>query len=320
VNALSSLETTRTWTVAVIATALSGVGYAAVGVVDRIVNGWTKRVTFSAPPLPNTADRPLARRVLNAAGNLVLTAALLIAVWAVAIELSGLDSFFAKGPGDVWSLLVEGPRAGADRELLFSGLATTVRHAVTGFVLGMGTAYLVACVFVLAPIVERGVMPVALALRSVPILATIPLVILVVGRGELATTMTIAVMSFFPTLVNVVAGLRSARAEVVELLSVYGCSKLTVLRKARVPAAMPSLFASARIAVPASVLGATVVEWLATGEGLGNAILVGAFNARYGILWAAAVILCAVTMVSYSAVGSLERLTLNRFAPEHVTR
>jgi ABC-type nitrate/sulfonate/bicarbonate transport system permease component len=127
-------------------------------------------------------------------------------------------------------------------------------------------------------------------------------------------------MSFFPTLVNVLGGLRSARAEVLELLSVYNCSKLTVVRKARIPAALPSLFASARIAVPASVLGAVVVEWLATGKGLGNAILAGAFNARYGILWAAAAILCAVTMVGYWAVGVCERVVLKRYAPEQLAR
>jgi ABC-type nitrate/sulfonate/bicarbonate transport system permease component len=163
-------------------------------------------------------------------------------------------------------------------------------------------------------------MPAAIMLRSIPILATVPLVILLFGRGAVATTVTVAILSFFPTLVNVLAGLRSARLEVIELLGVYDCSSLTILRRARIPAAMPSLFASARIAVPASVLGAVVVEWLSTGEGLGNAILVGAFNARYGILWAAAALLCAVTMLSYAAVSALERLALRRFAPEQLAR
>jgi ABC-type nitrate/sulfonate/bicarbonate transport system permease component len=191
-------------------------------------------------------------------------------------------------------------------------------HAASGFAVGVVTACALAALFVVVPVAERAVMPVALALRSIPILATIPLVILVLGRGELATTATVAVLSFFPTLVNVLGGLRSAQLEVVELLGVYDCSAVTVLRKVRIPAALPSLFASARIAVPASVLGAVVVEWLSTGKGLGNAILVGAFNARYGILWAAAAILCAVTMVAYASVSAAERLTLRRFAPEQV--
>jgi ABC-type nitrate/sulfonate/bicarbonate transport system permease component len=256
--------------------------------------------------------------VLRTIGGLVWTAVLLIAVWAIGIQVSGLDPFFAKSPGAVWTLLTDGPRAASDRELIFGGLGTTMLHAATGFAVGIASACVFAALFVLVPLTERALMPVAIALRSIPILATIPIVILVLGRGELATTATVALLSFFPTLVNVLAGLRSARAEVVELLSVYNCSSVAILRKARIPAAIPNLFASARIAVPASVLGAVVVEWLSTGEGLGNAILAGAFNARYGILWAAAAVLCTVTMLGYAGVSALERLALRRFAPEQL--
>ena len=247
VNSLSSLDTTRVWTVAVIATAVSWAG---------LRRGRDRRPTrqrvdppADVPRAPRAAPsrRGVPSTIAACAWGALWTTALLITLWAIGIHVSGLDSFFAKGPLDVWRLLTTGDQASADRELLLAGLGTTLTNVFAGLVAGVITACALAVIFVLAPIVARRVMPVALVLRSIPIIATIPLVILVLGRGFGATTATVAIMSFFPTLVNVTTGLRSAPAEVVELLTVYDVSPITIVQKARIPAAMPNLFVSIRI-------------------------------------------------------------------------
>jgi len=171
---------------------------------------------------------------------------------------------------------------------------------------------------VLRPPVERALMPVAITLRSIPILATTPLVILLLGRTLTATTVIIAILSFFPTMINMVLGMRLTRRSIVEVFEVLNASRLTILWRAELPSALPALMASARIAVPASILGAVIIEWLVTGEGMGNAILAGVYNANYNVLWAVAAVLTLISMSAYALIALAERAVLRRFAPEQL--
>lgn len=77
--------------------------------------------------------------------------------------------------------------------------------------------------------------------------------------------------------------------------------------------------ASARIAVPSSILGAVVIEWLITGVGMGNAILYGVYNADYTVLWTVASVLTLVSMSAYGLICLAEQTVLRRYAPEQLT-
>src|SRR4051794_41464975 len=100
-------------------------------------------------------------------------------------------------------------------------------------------------------------MPVAITLRSVPLVAMTPLIALIFGRGYLGVTAVVSIVTFFPTLVNVAIGLRSAPALACDLVRVSGGGALMVMRKVRLPYAGPAFFASARIAAPAAIGGGT---------------------------------------------------------------
>lgn len=159
----------------------------------------------------------------------------------------------------------------------------------------------------------------AVALRAVPIVATTPLIIMAFGRGIAGTTVIVAVMSFFPTLVNVVAGMRQTPGRLLDVVHSYHAPAWAVLWKARLPSALPAILASARIAVPASLLGATVAEWLATGGGMGDLMIVSASLARYDVLWSCVAVLTLTAVVGYGLVAALEGAVLRRYAPEHAT-
>ena len=128
------------------------------------------------------------------------------------------------------------------------------------------------------PAIEQAVMPSAIVLRSIPMVAMAPLIALVFGRGLLGVTVVVGLVTFFPTLVHLIAGLRSAPRRACDMIAPVGGSRFTVARKVRLPYALPALFASARIAVPAAIGGATLAEWLSTGTGMGN-LLVLSFSA-----------------------------------------
>ncbi len=148
--------------------------------------------------------------------------------------------------------------------------AMTLIDAGTGYVAGTVVAMLVAAVMAIVPAVEQAIMPSAIVLRSIPIVAMAPLIALVFGRGLLGVTVVVGLVTFFPTLVYLVsgsplgAGARLRDRRLVRRLPPRGCAEGEVVY------ALPALFAAARIAVPAAIGGATLAEWLSTGSGIGN--------------------------------------------------
>jgi amidase len=111
-------------------------------------------------------------------------------------------------------------------------------------------------------------MPFVIVMRSVPLIAMCPLIGLVFGRGLFGVTIIAGVVTFVPSLVTIVDGLRSAPAAATDLIHCYGGVKRSTLFKVRVPFAAPALFAAAKISMPGAVLGSVLAEWLITGRSL----------------------------------------------------
>ncbi|KHL10736.1 UNVERIFIED_CONTAM: ABC transporter permease [Mumia flava] len=219
-----------------------------------------------------------------------------------------------KTPADIWAYLFSGPEAAEHRELVFGDLAITLRDAAWGFVAGMLGAMVAAAMYVLLPVVEQATMPVAMLLRSVPLVAMTPVLALVFGRGQVGVAVIGGIVVFFPALVTIVLGLRSASAQALEVVVAYGGSRWTALRMVAVPSAVPSIFAAARLSVPAALIGALVAEWLASGEGLGTSMIRAIPAYAYDQLWASIVVVTGASILIYAVVAAFESLALLRFS------
>ena len=174
----------------------------------------------------------------------------------------------------------------------------------------------VAVIMAMLPTVEQALMPSAIVLRSIPVVAMAPLIALVFGRGLLGVTVVVGLVTFFPTLVLLVTGLRSAPERACEIIASFGGSVFTVVRKVRIPYALPALFAAARIAVPSAIGGATLAEWLSTGSGMGNLLVLSYSASRFGTLWAASMVIVTLSVAFYAAIGILEAVAVRRFGAE----
>jgi ABC-type nitrate/sulfonate/bicarbonate transport system permease component len=279
-------------------------------------------------PDPMAADQALARsdalgRVAANLGYVLLSIVVTLVLWEGFIRFFHIPPHVAKSPVDVWRYLftTHGSKAHAlrsaagNRKVLFHNLKTTLRDAALGYLAGIVGALVVACVFVLQRPVEQAFMPIALVLRAVPLIAMAPLITLIFGRDILSVSVIGGIVCFFPALVNIMYGLRTAPRSSLDLMASYGASKLTTLRKVLIPTAMPSIFASLRINVPACVIGALLAEWLATGKGSGNEMTTVINTFDYGELWSAVVLVTLISLVLYSIVGGIEAAVLTRYAP-----
>lgn len=316
IQTMRSLDVDGTWALAAIATAVAIAGYLLVGAAGRLL-------APGAPPLLLAVARSTqpgaARRRLSALGVFLLTTAIVLIVWQGVMDLFGLNRFFAKRPLDVAAYLATGPEAAEHRAVLFSALGDTLVVTIPGYLAGLALGAVIAAIFQLLPLVARIATPVAIALRSIPIVATAPLIVLGFGRGLAGMLVIVAVMNFFPTLVTCSQGLRQTPGQVIDFFSVFATGRVRMLFLARLPVMLPAFFAAARMAVPSAVLAATVAEWLATGTGIGNLMALTASTSNYNMLWSCVVVLTVVSVCGYLLVGAAERWALTRFAPEQVT-
>lgn len=262
-----------------------------------------------APSTWGRAVRRVGRSLLSATVTVVVTAL----VWQGAIWALHLSPYFAKGPADVFDYLFSGPQASADRQLIFSNLGTTLFDALLGYLAGTGAALVLAMAIVTSRPVEQTVMPVAIALRAVPLVAMTPVLELFTGQGLLTVTIIAGVVCFFPSLVNLVFGLRSAPTAAFDLMRAYGADEVAILRKVQVPYALAALFASAKIAVPGAIVGATLAEWLATGDGLGYQMFVSSSDSGWSELWTAVTVITVTSVVLYNILAMVEKPVIARY-------
>lgn len=278
---------------------------------------------------PTTAGRPVAiepptvgqviGRVVVRFLRTMLSAAIAIVValtaWQLLIKALDFSPFISRGPGDVWKYMFTAPEAQENRQVLFDAAKQTFFDASLGLIAGTAAAVIVSMVFVLRRGVEATFMPVAMALRSVPLVAMTPLIALIFGRGVVAVTVIAGIVTFFPTLVNVTQALKSVPTHTIDLVTAYGGSRQVALRKVQFPASLPALFASARIAAPLALIGALLAEWLATGKGLGYLMLQSISMFEIDRLWASVAIITIASVVLYGIISSIENVVLARYAP-----
>lgn len=246
--------------------------------------------------------------------NAVVTLAVLIALWWAFVAGFNLDPLIAKTPADVWSYLLHGSADNSGAQSVWGGLGRTLLDASYGFVAGLIAAVVVALSFVLSRVIAGILLPLAVLLRSVPLVAMAPVLTLVFGRGIMATTVIAGIVVFFPALVTMTFGLRSASRQAADLVRAYGGGTWTVARKVMLPSSLPALFASARIAVPGAVVGAMLAEWLATGVGMGYGMLQDANSFNYVDIWASAALLTGVSVLLYNLIAVAESAVLTRFS------
>jgi NitT/TauT family transport system permease protein len=193
----------------------------------------------------------------------------------------------------------------------------TFRTALGGFLIGAALGFLIAIVFMRAPVFERGLMPYVIGSQTVPILAIAPMV--VVGMGSLgappwgAKVLVAAYLTFFPVTIGTLRGLRSATPESLDLMRSFAASGTQTFWKLRLPAALPFIFTSLKIAATASVIGAIVAELPAgSREGIGVMVLNAAqfYNSRPPALYLAILVAGLVGVTFYALVALAERLVV----------
>jgi NitT/TauT family transport system permease protein len=212
---------------------------------------------------------------------------------------------------DMFHSVVDWP-PDSPRSLLYHA-GVTSGATLLGFVLGALLGAALAVLIVHLPTLERALLPWIIASQTVPVLAIAPIVIVLLGSFNLTGLLPKALISmylcFFPVVVAMVKGLRSPGVFERELLHTYAASKSQTFWKLRMPASLPFLFPSLRVAIAAGLVGAIVGE-LPTGAqaGLGARLLTGSYYGNTVQIWSALAMSALLGLALTAGVSLAERM------------
>jgi NitT/TauT family transport system permease protein len=190
--------------------------------------------------------------------------------------------------------------------LLADNTWPTLLEALAGFLVGNVIAILIAIGFVHNRTFQQSIYPLAVTIRTLPIVAISPIIVLMLGLGFTSKVAIAALITFFPTLVNMVDGLNSVDPQALELMHVLSASRWEVFRFLRWPTSLPYLFSALRIATTASLLGAIIAEWIGSNSGLGYLILAATYDYRTPLLYATMAVASALALALFGLVSLIE--------------
>ncbi|MEK9941852.1 MAG: ABC transporter permease [Gammaproteobacteria bacterium] len=248
-------------------------------------------------------------------------------------EKNGLDWTFAQLASDAWEMerpVLPSPhqvgielkktvidKSFTSKRSLVYHAGITLSSSLLGFALGalLGIGLAVGIVYVTT--LDRSLMPWIIASQTIPILALAPMIIVVLGSIGITGLFPKSVISmylcFFPVVVGMVKGLRSPEPILIDQMRTYSASATQIFFKLRLPSSIPFLFASLKVAVALSVVGAIVAELPTGGQGgLGARLLSGSYYGQITMIWAALIVASLVSASLVAFIGIMERIALRR--------
>lgn len=189
--------------------------------------------------------------------------------------------------------------------------SVTLERALAGFALGTIFAIIIAILFLIFPLFRTISFPIAMAMNSFPIIGLSPIIILLFGQGSPLSIVLISMLiCYFPTLVSLDTAFKETDKELLELMHVFNATKLQIMTKVRLPLALPYLFSSMKLAIPASIIGATMGEWLGSRTGIGQLITISLYQLKPGLLYCSLLTITFASLLGMLVVRLAEHLIL----------
>ena len=227
----------------------------------------------------------------------------LVAIWWIATSLGWVKPYQFASPHDIALEVQQLAVTGA----LWRDLAISIARVAVGFAIALGAAIVLGAGVGGSRAVERALDPTLQAIRAVPSLAWVPLILLWLGIGETAKITLVAIGAFFPVYVALVAGIRGVDRKLVEVGASFGLSRGALIVRVLVPATLPQLLVGARIGLTQAWLFLVAAELLAATSGIGYLLTEGQQTTRTDEILVAILLFALCGKLSETGMRWLER-------------
>jgi sulfonate transport system permease protein len=256
-----------------------------------------------------TAGAGLAHPFLRVLGRLALPTVLLLA-WYAATRAGVFSPVQLPSPGSV----VEAGRGLVGRGELLTHVHISTQRVLVGFLVGSAVGIGLGALVGLSRVADLVLAPTIGALRAVPSLAWVPLLILWLKIGEDSKVTLIAIGAVFPVFTTTYLALRHVDAQLVEAARAFGLRGVRLLTTVQLPAVVPAVFSGLRLALAQSWLFLVAAELIASSQGLGFLLIDSQNNGRTDRLLLAIVMLAVLGKLSDALLGVVERWAVRRWA------
>lgn len=226
----------------------------------------------------------------------------LILAWQFSLTWLEIPKFLMPTPYDIAQSL-----SSDLRNLLFHA-SVTLQEIVLGFALAFVSGLLTALALHMSSTLRNAIFPILVASQAIPIIVIAPILVVILGFGIWPKLVMVALICFFPIVVTTTDGLQSADPMVKRMMATLHGDRWTVLRRVEIPGALPLMFSGVRIAATYAAVGAIVGEWSGSAAGLGFYMQQNAAALATSRIFAAVIILCAMSFALIGIVSVIERL------------
>ncbi len=225
-----------------------------------------------------------------------------LAIWEAGVRLFHVPAIILPPPSAIAVRLANSiPTLAAD-------FRQTIQGVLAGYVIGSLVGFAVAILIDRSQFLQRGLMPIGNLVSALPIVGIAPIMVMWFGFDWPSKAAVVVVMTFFPMLVNTVAGLKSASAMERDLMKTYAADYWQTLIALRLPAAMPFIFNALKINTTLAMIGAIVAEFFGTPVvGMGFRISTDVGRLQIDMVWATIVVAALTGSLFYALVAGVER-------------
>ncbi len=240
---------------------------------------------------------------VGAQATAILFGAWALVFWQLLIQAFEVPKVLMPAPSQIWTALV------ASWDTLFVDFVQTVLHAVLiGYAIGCGAGFAVGVLIDRSPFLQRGLLPLSALASTVPLVGVAPIFVMWFGFDWPSKAAVVALMTFFPMLVNTLAGLQSAGQMEQDLMRSYGAGYWRSLLMLRIPVAMPFVFNALKVNSTLALIGAIVAEFFGSPiSGLGFRISTEAARLNMPVVWAAILVAAVSGSLAFALLAWAER-------------
>jgi NitT/TauT family transport system permease protein len=236
----------------------------------------------------------------------LLSIVLLVIIWKLVIAIFDVSPFVLPQPEDVWT----GVKDLVKSDGFWSDVRVTLTETLVGFAIALVLGIVLGTILGRVVWLEQAARPVIVASQVVPKVALIPLFIIWFGFGMTSKIIIVALLAFFPILLNVILGVRSVDTGHRDVMRSLNASRWETFRRLEYPSTLPYILAGMEVGIVFAVVGAIVGEYLGGDQGLGYRIVTSLNNLQAETLFAVILVLTLFGFLLYLAVIALKRFLI----------
>jgi NitT/TauT family transport system permease protein len=224
-------------------------------------------------------------------------------LWENVVNILEVSETILPTPSRIWeALLVQ-----IDNPIFWKNVGITTQEALLGFFFATLFALVAGTFISQIKIVEKTTLPYLVGFQAIPKVALAPIFIIWFGFGQTSKVVMAAIIAFFPILINIIEGLKSAPNDQIRMLRVFGASRKQIFFKVQVPSALPFFFAGLDVGILLAILGAVVGEFLGSQAGLGNMVLIFQYNFETPSMFAILLVLSLMGIIAHIIVKAFQK-------------